>query len=116
MFIVIFVALNTLLLPAAGSVVLPENFYGSEILMRSQCKNVTKYIANFTLSNYAVGTLKLEGQGSAVTESLRHLTPVEAAGSVLVLCCVCGCMYMYVVFICNFIVSSIVIASKASDR
>ena len=83
MFIVIFVALITVLLPAANSVVLPvpKSFYGSEILMRSRCKNVTKYITNFTLSDDAVGTLKLEGQASAVTESLRLLTTTETTGT-----------------------------------
>ena len=76
-----FVTLVTSLIPTVDSVVLPENFYGSEILMRSQSKNVTKYITNFTLSDDAVGTLKLEGQASAVTESLRLLTTTETTGT-----------------------------------
>ena len=82
-----FVALIVLFLAEVDSVILPENFYGSEILMRSQCKNVTKYIASFTFSDDDAGTLKLEGQGSAVTQSLRHLTPTQTAGTVDVFIC-----------------------------
>ena len=75
-----FLFLTTLLLTGIDCVVPPEQFYGSDILLRSQCRNVTKYVSNFTL-NDTVGTLKLKGQGSAVTTSLHHTTKDQAAGT-----------------------------------